>query len=181
MEKMDSKTKDFISANISELKKLFPQCVKEGKIDFEELKEFLGAEIIPDGKERYSFTWAGKKNAKKMALLQTSGTLRPAPEESVEWDKTQNLFIEGDNLEAMRAMFKSYAGQIKMIYIDPPYNTGNDFVYKDDFSDNIKNYVEKSGQALEANPETNGRFHSTWLDMMYPRLMLAREIGRAHV
>lgn len=176
MEKMDSKTKDFISANISELKKLFPQCVKEGKIDFEELKEFLGAEIISDGKERYSFNWHGKKNAKKMALLQTSGTLRPCKEESVDWDKTQNLVIEGDNLEAMRAMFKSYAGQIKMIYIDPPYNTGHDFVYKDNFSDNIKNYVEKSGQALEANPETNGRFHSTWLDMMYPRLMLARDL-----
>ncbi len=177
MKKMDGKTKDLTEENISEIKRIFPSCIREGKVDFEALRELLDkANIVLDEKEKYLFTWSGKQQSKRMALQQNSGTLLPRREESVDFDTTKNMIIEGDNLEAMRLLLKPYSGRIKMIYIDPPYNTGNDFVYKDDFSDNLKNYIDKSGQALESNPETKGRFHSDWLNMMYPRLKLAQNL-----
>ena len=176
MKKIDGKTKDLTNENILEIKRIFPSCVSEGKVDFDALHALLGKNVVGDDKEKYSFTWTGKQQSKRMALQQNSGTLRPVRAESVDFDATKNMIIEGDNLEALRLLLNPYSGKIKMIYIDPPYNTGNDFVYKDDFSDNLKNYVEKSGQALESNPETKGRFHSDWLNMMYPRLTLARNL-----
>ncbi len=181
MDKLDGKTKDLTGENISEIRRLFPSCIREGKVDFESLRALLEKDaVLTDEKEKYTFSWNGKQRAKRMALQQNTGTLRPArnDSESVDFDNTKNIFIEGDNLEALRLLLKSYSGKIKMIYIDPPYNTGKDFVYKDDFTDNLKNYVEKSGQALESNPETSGRFHSDWLTMMYPRLALARNLLR---
>jgi adenine-specific DNA-methyltransferase len=177
MKKLDGKTKDLTAENISEIRRIFPSCIREGKVDFDALRALLDKEgSLTDDKEKYSFTWTGKQQSKRIALQQNSGTLRPVRAESVDFDSTKNMIIEGDNLEALRLLLKPYSGKIKIIYIDPPYNTGNDFVYKDDFSDNLKNYVEKSGQALESNPETKGRFHSDWLSMMYPRLTLARNL-----
>ena len=133
-------------------------------------------------KERYSLTWNGKSRARQIAQEVSTGTLRPAKEESKNWDSTENIYIEGDNLEVLKLLQKSYYGKIKMIYIDPPYNTGKDFVYKDNFKDNIENYKEITGQInkegikLTTNTETNGRYHSDWLNMMYPRLKLARNL-----
>ncbi|MED4883121.1 site-specific DNA-methyltransferase [Bacillus smithii] len=149
----------------------------EGKIDFEKLKLVLGEEIEKRN-ERYEFTWYGKTQAMKLAQTPSTGTLRPDKESSKNWDTTENLYIEGDNLEVLKLLQKSYFGKIKMIYIDPPYNTGKDFVYKDDFCDNIKNYKEMTHQTSQANTETNGRFHTDWLNMMYPRLKLARNLLR---
>ncbi|EEV9052536.1 TPA: site-specific DNA-methyltransferase [Escherichia coli] len=172
---------DIVADNISKLKELFPEVFTEGKVDFDALKEVLGGYI--DGREeRYSFTWNGKSKARMLAQTPSAGTLRPCKEESVDWDTTQNLFIEGDNLEVLKLLQKSYHKKVKMIYIDPPYNTGKDFVYKDNFKDNIKNYKEITGQvdgdgrSLSSNPETNGRYHTDWLNMMYPRLKLARNL-----
>src|SRR5699024_6718607 len=134
--------------------------------------------------ERYQFTWAGKEQAKRIATTPSLGTLRPVPEESVEWDTTENLYIEGDNLEVLKLLQKSYFNKVKMIYIDPPYNTGNDFVYKDDFKDNLANYQRLTGQLdaegspLSTNRDSAGRHHSNWLNMMYPRLKLARNLLR---
>lgn len=169
--------------NIEQLKQLFPSIFTEGKIDFSALKSELG-EHIETSDERYQFTWAGKEQAKRMATTPTLGTLRPAPEESVDWDSTENLYIEGDNLEVLKLLQKSYFKQVKMIYIDPPYNTGKDFVYKDDFKDNLANYQRLTGQRDEegnplfTNSDTTGRYHSNWLNMMYPRLKLARNLLR---
>ncbi|ELV2794156.1 site-specific DNA-methyltransferase [Enterobacter ludwigii] len=178
---VDSKSMDIVAENISKLKELFPEVFTEGKVDFDALKEVLGGYI--DGREeRYSFTWNGKSKARMLAQTPSAGTLRPCKEESVDWDTTQNLFIEGDNLEVLKLLQKSYHKKVKMIYIDPPYNTGKDFVYKDNFKDNIKNYKEITGQvdgdgrSLSSNPETNGRYHTDWLNMMYPRLKLARNL-----
>ncbi|HAW1790489.1 TPA: site-specific DNA-methyltransferase [Escherichia coli] len=178
---VDSKSMDIVAGNISKLKELFPEVFTEGKVDFDALKEVLGGYI--DGREeRYSFTWNGKSKARMLAQTPSAGTLRPCKEESVDWDTTQNLFIEGDNLEVLKLLQKSYHKKVKMIYIDPPYNTGKDFVYKDNFKDNIKNYKEITGQvdgdgrSLSSNPETNGRYHTDWLNMMYPRLKLARNL-----
>ncbi|EEV8639931.1 site-specific DNA-methyltransferase [Escherichia coli] len=178
---VDSKSMDIVADNISKLKELFPEVFTEGKVDFDALKEVLGGYI--DGREeRYSFTWNGKSKARMLAQTPSAGTLRPCKEESVDWDTTQNLFIEGDNLEVLKLLQKSYHKKVKMIYIDPPYNTGKDFVYKDNFKDNIKNYKEITGQvdgdgrSLSSNPETNGRYHTDWLNMMYPRLKLARNL-----
>lgn len=178
---VDSKSMDIVADNISKLKELFPEVFTEGKVDFDALKEVLGGYI--DGREeRYSFTWNGKSKARMLAQTPSTGTLRPCKEESVDWDTTQNLFIEGDNLEVLKLLQKSYHKKVKMIYIDPPYNTGKDFVYKDNFKDNIKNYKEITGQvdgdgrSLSSNPETNGRYHTDWLNMMYPRLKLARNL-----
>ena len=185
----DGKTMDIVADNIAKLKELFanglkeqfPEIVTEGKVDFEALKEVLG-EYVEDREERYSFTWNGKSKARMLAQTPSNGTLRPCPEESVDFDSTQNLFIEGDNLEVLKLMQKSYYAKIKMIYIDPPYNTGKDFVYKDNFKDNIRNYKEITGQVdgegrnLSSNPETSGRYHTDWLNMMYPRLKLARNL-----
>ncbi|WP_202637180.1 site-specific DNA-methyltransferase [Cronobacter dublinensis] len=172
---------DIVADNISKLKELFPEVFTEGKVDFDALKEVLGGYI--DGREeRYSFTWNGKSKARMLAQTPSTGTLRPCKEESVDWDTTQNLFIEGDNLEVLKLLQKSYHKKVKMIYIDPPYNTGKDFVYKDNFKDNIKNYKEITGQvdgdgrSLSSNPETSGRYHTDWLNMMYPRLKLARNL-----
>ena len=181
MEKMDGKTMDIVAENVGKLKELFPEAFTEGKVDFEALKEVLGT-FVDDRDERYSFTWNGKSKARMIAQTPSTGTLRPCKEESVDWDATQNIFIEGDNLEVLKLLQKSYHKKVKMIYIDPPYNTGKDFVYKDNFKDNIKNYKEITGQVdgegrnLSNNPETSGRYHTDWLNMMYPRLKLARNL-----
>ncbi|OUM86197.1 site-specific DNA-methyltransferase [Parageobacillus thermoglucosidasius] len=177
MEKLDGKSMDIVKANIEVLKQLFPEVVTEGKIDFEKLKLILGEEIETRN-EKYEFTWHGKTQAMKLAQTPSTGTLRPDKASSKNWDTTENLYIEGDNLEVLKLLQKSYFGKIKMIYIDPPYNTGKDFVYKDDFHDNIKNYKEITQQTTKANTETSGRFHTDWLNMMYPRLKLARNLMR---
>ncbi|MCX8047878.1 MAG: site-specific DNA-methyltransferase, partial [Anoxybacillus gonensis] len=176
-EKLDGKSMDLVQTNIEALKKLFPEVVTEGKIDFEKLKLVLGEEIEKRN-ERYEFTWHGKTQAMKLAQTPSTGTLRPDKQSSKNWDTTENLYIEGDNLEVLKLLQKAYFGKIKMIYIDPPYNTGKDFVYKDDFRDNIKNYKEMTQQTTKANTETNGRYHTDWLNMMYPRLKLARNLLR---
>ena len=181
MDQMDGKTMDLVAENISKLKELFPEVITEGKVDFESLKEVLG-EFVDDREERYRFTWNGKSQARMIAQTPSTGTLRPCKEESVDWETTQNIFIEGDNLEVLKLLQKSYHKKVKMIYIDPPYNTGKDFVYKDNFKDNIKNYkqitaqVDGQGRNLSNNPETSGRYHTDWLNMMYPRLKLARNL-----
>ncbi|MBE2914433.1 site-specific DNA-methyltransferase [Anoxybacillus flavithermus] len=177
MEKLDGKSMDLVKVNIESLKQLFPEVVTEGKIDFEKLKLILGEEIEKRN-ERYEFTWHGKAQAMKLAQTPSTGTLRPDKASSKNWDTTENLYIEGDNLEVLKLLQKSYFGKIKMIYIDPPYNTGKDFVYKDDFRDNIKNYKEMTQQTKKSNTETSGRFHTDWLNMMYPRLKLARNLLR---
>lgn len=180
---MDGKTMDIVAENVGKLKELFPEAFTEGKIDFDVLKEVLGT-FVEDRDERYSFTWNGKSKARMIAQTPSTGTLRPCKEESVDWDTTQNIFIEGDNLEVLKLLQKSYHKKVKMIYIDPPYNTGQDFVYKDNFKDNIKNYKEITGQVdsegrnLSNNPETSGRYHTDWLNMIYPRLKLARNLLR---
>jgi len=172
---------DLVAENINKLKELFPEIVSDGKIDFNVLQDTLGNDIEEED-EYYRLTWAGKAQARREAHKPSTGTLRPAKDESVDWDTTQNLYIEGDNLEVLKLMQKSYAGKVKMIYIDPPYNTGNDFVYKDNYKDNLKNYQEISGQVdsegnkLTTNSESDGRYHSNWLNMMYPRLRLARNL-----
>ena len=181
MQNLDGKSMNIIEQNIEKLKEIFPEVFSEGKIDFSKLEEELGF-FKEKSDERYNFTWNGKSEAKKIALTPSTGTLRPCKEESKDWDTTQNLYIEGDNLEVLKLLQKSYHKKVKMIYIDPPYNTGKDFVYKDNFRDNIKNYLEITGQVdsdgnkLSTNSETSGRYHSDWLNMMYPRLKLARNL-----
>ncbi len=181
MKKLAAKSLDIVEENIQQLKELFPEVFSEGKIDFAKLQEELG-EFTDKENERYNFTWNGKQEAKRIAQTPSTGTLRPCKEESKDWDTTQNLYIEGDNLEVLKLLQKSYHKKVKMIYIDPPYNTGKDFVYKDNFRDNIKNYMEQTGQIdsdgnrLSTNSDTNGRYHSDWLSMMYPRLKLARNL-----
>ncbi|MBK5242624.1 site-specific DNA-methyltransferase [Clostridium sp.] len=178
MEKLQGKSFDIVKENISRLKELFPEVFAEGKIDFEKLQLVLG-ENIELSNERYSLNWKGKGEAIKLAQKQSTGTLRPCREESVNFDTTKNLYIEGDNLEVLRLLQNSYRNKVKIIYIDPPYNTGNDFVYKDDFRDNISNYKEKMNESLKSNADTNGRFHTDWLNMMYPRLQIARNLLKA--
>ena len=178
---LDGKTPDIAEENIGKLKQLFPEVFTEGKIDFEKLQQVLG-EYVEDSNERYNFTWNGKGRALRLSQTPSLGTLRPCKEESKDWDTTQNLYIEGDNLEVLKLLQKSYYGKVKLIYIDPPYNTGKDFVYKDDFHDNLENYkkitgqVDDSGNALSTNTEASGRYHTDWLNMMYPRLRLARNL-----
>ncbi|WP_431768937.1 site-specific DNA-methyltransferase [Xenorhabdus khoisanae] len=177
----ESKSADITQENIDQLKQLFPEVFSEGKIDFDALKAVLG-EVVDDSDERYNFTWHGKTRARQIAQTPSTGTLRPCKEESVNWDTTENLFIEGDNLEVLKLLQKAYHKKVKMIYIDPPYNTGKDFVYKDNFQNNIKNYFEitgqldSSGKKISTNSESSGRFHSDWLSMIYPRLKLARNL-----
>lgn len=166
--------------NISKLNSLFPEVFNEGNIDFDVLKQLLG-ENVDEKEERYGLNWHGKRQARQLALTPSRGTLRPCKAESVDWDNTKNLMIEGDNLEVLKLLQKSYAGKVKLIYIDPPYNTGKDFVYPDNFQDNMKNYLEITGQTedgarLSTNTETSGRYHTDWLNMMYPRLKLARNL-----
>ena len=181
MQKLDGKSLDIVGENIEKLKELFPEIFCEGKIDFEKLKNELG-EFVTQKSERYNFTWSGKQKAKLIAQTPSTATLRPCIKESKNWDSTQNLYIEGDNLEVLKLLQKSYHKQVKMIYIDPPYNTGKDFVYKDNFKDNIKNYLEltkqvdNEGKRLSTNSDTSGRYHSDWLNMIYPRLKLARNL-----
>ncbi len=176
----ESKSADVVAGNIDALRMLFPEAFEEGKVDFEVLKQLLGG-AVDERDEKYGLNWHGKRRARQIALTPSTGTLLPCPEESVNWDKTKNLMIEGDNLEVLKLLQKSYAGKVKLIYIDPPYNTGKDFVYPDDFRDNIKNYLEITGQLnggakISSNSETSGRFHTEWLNMMYPRLKLARSL-----
>ena len=175
MENLKGKSMDLTEDNLNKLKELFPEVFEEGKIDFDKLRLILGDEV-DDNEERYEFTWHGKNNAIRIAQTPSTGTLRPDKESSKNWDDTENLYIEGDNLEVLKLLQKSYFGKVKMIYIDPPYNTGNDFVYHDNFRDSIPNYKKITNQTTKANPETNGRYHTDWLNMMYPRLKLARNL-----
>lgn len=177
----EAKSLDITQQNIEQLKQLFPDVFSENKIDFEALKAVLGEEI-DDSEERYNFTWNGKTKARQIAQTPSTGTLRPCIEESVNWDTTENLFIEGDNLEVLKLLQKSYHKKVNVIFIDPPYNTGKDFIYPDNFSNSLDNYkkltnqVDESGKATSTNKETSGRYHSDWLSMMYPRLKLARNL-----
>lgn len=175
MEKLEGMSLDLTKLNIEKLKELFPMIDVDGKIDFDMLRTILGDEV-DDSREKYQFTWNGKTESIKLAQSPSSATLRPCKEESKDWDTTENLYIEGDNLEVLKQLQKTYYGKVKMIYIDPPYNTGNDFIYKDDFKDSIANYKEQTEQGMSSNPETNGRYHTDWLNMMYPRLILARNL-----
>lgn len=185
-DKLDMQSVDFTSLNTEKIATLFPNCVTEThdgkKIDFDLLKQELSADIVEGNKERYRLEWPGKREAIVTANLPTNKTLRPVREDSVDFDNTENLYIEGDNLEVLKLLQESYLGKIKMIYIDPPYNTGKDFVYKDNFAKAGEEELLESGQKdeynqkLVANPETSGRYHSDWLTMMYPRLKLARNL-----
>lgn len=175
MDKMDGMTMNIEQANVEKLKEVFPEVFADGKVDFDKLQGLLG-HYIADDKEKYSFSWKGKADSLRLAQKRSTGTLRPCKEESKNWDTTDNLYIEGDNLEVLKLLQSSYLNSIKMIYIDPPYNTGNDFVYTDDFADGIAHYKEVTGQATKSNPETAGRYHTNWLNMMYPRLKLARNL-----
>ncbi len=186
IEKLDLKSPDLVNENFEKLAALFPNCVTEsadGKaIDFDLLKQELSHAVVEGNKERYRLEWPGKREAIVTANLPTTKTLRPIREDSVDFDNTENLYIEGDNLEVLKLLQESYLGKIKMIYIDPPYNTGKDFVYKDNFRKEGQEELFESGQKDEynqrlfANPETAGRYHSDWLSMMYPRLKLARNL-----
>ena len=149
---LDGKSKDIVSDNISKIKKIFPEVITENKIDFEKLQLILGKDI-DDSREKYAFTWPGKTQAIKESQKQSTGTLRPCKEESKNWDTTQNLYIEGDNLEVLKLLQKSYYNKIKAIYIDPPYNTGKDFIYPDNYQDNLENYLKISGQVLNSTRE----------------------------
>ena len=174
----ETKSPDLVAENIDQLTALFPEAFTEGKIDFEVLRQLLGG-VVDEREEKYGLNWHGKRGARQLALTLSTGTLRPCPEDGVDWDTTHNLMIEGDNLEVLKLLQKSYAGKVKLIYIDPPYNTGGDFIYPDDFQDNIKNYLMRTGQMESdgrknsSNTEASGRFHTDWLNMIYPRLKLA--------
>ena len=175
MEKMNGDSLNIVQANIAIIKEIFPNVINEKKIDFDMLRTILGDEV-DTSKEKYQFTWPGKSAAIKLAQSPSSATLRPCKEKSKNWDSTENLYIEGDNLEVLKQLQKTYYSKIKMIYIDPPYNTGNDFIYKDDFKKSIENYKGQTNQKISSNPSTSGRFHSDWLNLMYPRLILARNL-----
>jgi adenine-specific DNA-methyltransferase len=181
----EAQSADLLAGNLAQLKALFPELITEGAsgpaINVDVLKALVGDQSVTDVDEKYGLNWHGKKRARQIALTPSTGTLRPCPDESVDWDTTQNLMIEGDNLEVLKLLQKSYAGKVKLIYIDPPYNTGNDFVYPDSFQDNIKNYLEltrqsEAGSRITTNTEASGRFHTDWLNMLYPRLRLARTL-----
>ena len=190
MEKMKMESINLTDENINKIEELFPNCItesldKNGKlkkaVDFEKLKLMLSSNIA-EGNEKYEFTWVGKKASIIEANKPIRKTLRPVKEESVNWDNTKNLYIEGDNLEALKLLQESYLGKVKMIYIDPPYNTGNDFIYNDNFKINVNDYADNSGEVDESgnrlfkNTDSNGRFHSDWCSMMYSRLVLARNM-----
>lgn len=191
MEKLKMQTQDGIAANIDKIAALFPNCITETRsadgtlrraIDFEKLQQELQPTLVSDQEERYQFTWPDKRKAQLAANAPVNATLRPCRAESVDFDNTQNLYIEGDNLDVLKCLKETYSGKIKMIYIDPPYNTGNDFVYNDDFAETAAEYLANSGQfdeqgnRLVANTESNGRFHTDWLNMIYPRLKVARDL-----
>lgn len=180
---LNGKTPDIAEENIQKLRQIFPDVFTEDKVDFGKLQQVLG-NYVEDGKERYNFTWNGKGRALRLSQTPSLGTLRPCKEESKNWDTTQNLYLEGDNLEVLKLLQKSYHSKVKMIYIDPPYNTGGDFVYPDDFQDSLENYkkitgqVDSNGNRISTNTEASGRYHTDWLNMMYPRLRLARNLLR---
>ena len=174
---MDGMSMDLERANMDKLRSVFPECFAEGKLDIDKLLSLCG-EYVSNDFEKYKFEWKGKADCLKLAQKRSTGTLRPCPEESVNWDTTQNLYIEGDNLEVLKLLQTAYYRKVKMIYIDPPYNTGNDFVYADDFTDPMARYKEVTQQTTKSNPETMGRFHTNWLNMMYPRLRLAANLLR---
>ena len=191
MEKLHLQTHNIVDENIKKIAELFPNCLTErlnekgqpeAAIDFDQLRQELSKDIVEGPEERYQFTWPDKRNAIRLANAPTTDTLRPCREESVDFDNTQNLYIEGDNLEVLKLLRENYLGKVKMIYIDPPYNTGNDFVYNDDFAQTAGDYVHNSGQEdeegnrLVANTESNGRFHTDWLNMIYPRLKVAKDL-----
>jgi adenine-specific DNA-methyltransferase len=179
-----SKSADILAGNADKLKAIFPEAITEGKIDFEVLRQLLGG-MLDEKEEKYGLNWHGKRRARQLALTPSTGTLRPCPEDSTNWETSQNLMIEGDNLEALKLIQKAYSGKVKIIYIDPPYNTGNDFVYPDDFQDSLRNYEilmgwrDKDGSKTSSltglkNNESSGRFHTDWLNMIYPRLKTAQ-------
>ena len=178
-----SRSPDLVAENIAQLADLFPEACTEGKVDFTVLRELLD-DSVDETEEKYGLNWHGKRRARRLALTPSTGTLRPCPEESVEWDSTQNLMIEGDNLEVLKLLQRSYTNKVKLIYIDPPYNTGKDFVYRDNYKDGIRNYLRITGQLDEngdklcSNSDASGRFHTNWLNMMYPRLKVARTLLR---
>ena len=184
----ESASANVVEENVKLLKRLFPELVTEGEegwsVNVDVLKQLVGDRLLTDADEKYGLNWFGKRRARQLALTPSTGTLRPAPEESEDWDTTQNLFIEGDNLEVLKLLQKSYAGKVKLIYIDPPYNTGRDFVYQDDYNDSIKNYRKLTGQIddrglpIMSNTEASGRFHTHWLNMIYPRIKLAHTLLR---
>lgn len=176
-EMIDGMSMNLEQANMDKLHAVFPECFAEGKLDIDKLLALCG-EYIGNDFEKYKFEWKGKAECLKLAQKRSTGTLRPCPEESVDWDTTQNLYIEGDNLEVLKLLQTAYYRKVKMIYIDPPYNTGNDFVYADDFADPMARYKEVTQQTTKSNPETMGRFHTNWLNMMYPRLRLAANLLR---
>ncbi|WP_207224836.1 site-specific DNA-methyltransferase [Sphaerotilus mobilis] len=192
MQKIQSGDAETLSAdlradNLARLRTLFPELATEGPggvaINVDVLKGLIGDASVGDADEKYGLTWHGKRAARQLALTPSSATLRPCREDSVDWDTTRNLMIEGDNLEVLKLLQRSYAGKVKLIYIDPPYNTGKDFVYPDNFQDSIRNYLELTGQVeggrkISSNPEASGRFHTDWLNMMYPRLKLAHSLLR---
>ena len=193
MNKLTMQTHNIVDENIKKIAELFPNCLTErldehGKpevaIDFDQLRQELSKDIVEGPAERYQFTWPDKRNAIRLANAPTTDTLRPCREESMDFDNTQNLYIEGDNLEVLKLLRENYLGKVKMIYIDPPYNTGNDFVYNDDFDQDKQEYVHNSGQydeegkQLVTNTESNGRFHTDWLNMIYPRLKVAKDLLR---
>lgn len=178
----ETRSEDLVAENLTQLRTVFPDAFTEGKVDFDVLRQLLGDQI-DDREEKFGLNWHGKRLARRLALTPSTGTLLPCPVESVDWATTQNLMIEGDNLEVLKLLQKSYSGKIKVIYIDPPYNTGKDFVYPDDFQDNIKNYLTRTKQTeggckTTSNTESNGRFHTDWLNMIYPRLKLAHNLLR---
>ena len=191
MDKLNLQTHNIVDENIKKIAELFPNCLTErlnekgqpeAAIDFDMLRQELSKDIVEGPTERYQFTWPDKRNAIRLANAPTTDTLRPCREESVDFDNTQNLYIEGDNLEVLKLLRENYLGKVKMIYIDPPYNTGNDFVYNDDFAQTTGDYIHNSGQEdeegnrLVANTESNGRFHTDWLNMIYPRLKVAKDL-----
>ena len=195
MKKLQMQSRDVIGGNVEKIAALFPQCVterlnQEGEpelaIDFEKLCAELSNEVFEEGEERYQFTWPDKRAASRLANEPTTMTLRPCREESVNFDHTENLYIEGDNLDVLKVLRETYLGKVKMIYIDPPYNTGNDFVYNDDFAQEREAFEQSSGlyddagnqtlDPMQRNTEANGRFHTDWLNMIYPRLKVARDL-----
>ena len=191
MDKLKMQTADGVQDNIGRIAELFPECITEANdqmggvkrsIDFDKLRQLLSSDIVEGNEERYQFTWPDKRKAILAANAPINATLRPCPEESVDFDTTQNLYIEGDNLDVLKCLKETYLHKVKMIYIDPPYNTGNDFVYEDDFAESASEYLANSGQfdeqgnRLVTNTESNGRFHTDWLNMIYPRLKVARDL-----
>ncbi len=169
---------------LEQLKQLIPEVIADSKINWETLKEVLGEHLEEEGVEHFGLNWPGKRQARRLASMPGKGTLVPVPGEGIDEETTSNIFIEGDNLEVLKILQKSYAGRVKLIYIDPPYNTGNDFIYKDDYREFLEDYLKKTsqmdneGNMLTSNPKSSGRFHSNWLNMMYPRLLLSRSLLR---